>query len=208
VDRSQGDITGMLAAWSDGDANALDRLVSVLYPRLRRIAHAHLERRRPGESLESAALADEAYLKLVRAGSIRCEDRSHFLALCSQVMRRILVDHARRRGAARRGGGAICVTLDDALLAARERGVEILALDEALDVLAGIDPRKSRVVQLRYFGGLSIEETAEVLGVSTETVKRDWRLSRAWLLNELSGERRSASTSGRARPRRPASSSS
>ena len=111
-------------------------------------------------------LANEAYLKLVRAGRIRCENRAHFLALCSQVMRRILVDHARRRGFAKRGGNALCVTLDEALVTARERGVEVLALDAALDGLARIDPRKSRVVELRYFGGLSLEETAEVLGVS------------------------------------------
>ncbi|KAA0255617.1 sigma-70 family RNA polymerase sigma factor [Acidobacteria bacterium ACD] len=183
------DITGLLDAWSRGDARALDRLVDLVYPKLRRIAHLHLARWRPGVSLESGALANEAYLKLVRAGGIRCQDRAHFLALCSQVMRRILVDHARRRGSAKRGGHALSVALDDALRTARARGVEILALHEALDALERIDPRKGRVVELRYFGGLSIEETAEVLGVSVDTVKRDWRLARAWLLAELSGER-------------------
>lgn len=180
------DITGLLAAWSDGDAGALNRLVDLVYPELRRIAHRHLGRRGAGESLESAALTNEAYLKLVHAGGIRCENRVHFLALCSQIMRRILVDHARRRRYAKRGGNALCVALDDALLAARTRGIEILALDEALDALARLDPRKGRVVELRYFGGLKIEETAEFLGVSVDTVKRDWRLARAWLLARLS----------------------
>ena len=175
----------MLAAWSEGDAEALDRLMDVVYPQLRRIAHQHIQRRRPGESLESAALANEAYLKLVRAGGIRCENRTHFLALCSQIMRRILVDHARRRGFAKRGGDALHVALDEALVVAQDRGVEVLALDEALHALARIDRRKSRVVELRYFGGLNIKETAEVLGVSVDTVKRDWRMARAWLLAEL-----------------------
>lgn len=189
---AQGDITGLLAAWNGGDARALDRLVDLVYPTLRRIAHRHLERRRPGESLESAALANEAYLKLVRAGGIRCENRTHFLALCSQVMRRILVDHARRRRFAKRGGHALTVTLDEALLTAQARGIEVLALDEALDALARIDRRKSRVVELRYFGGLNIAETAEILGVSADTVKRDWRMARAWLFAELAGKQESA----------------
>lgn len=179
------DITAMLAAWKDGNPESLDRLMELVYPQVRRIAHQQLERRRSGESLESAALANEAYLKLVRAGGIRCENRAHFLALCAQMMRRILVDHARQRGLARHGGHALCVTLDEAVLPAHARSVDVLALDEALDALARLDARKSRVVELRYFGGLSIEETAEVLGVSIETVKRDWRMARAWLLAEL-----------------------
>ncbi|MCM2313663.1 MAG: ECF-type sigma factor [Thermoanaerobaculia bacterium] len=179
------DITAMLAAWNDGDATALNCLMELLYPKLRRIAHQHLALRRADGSLESAALANEAYLKLVRAGGIRCENRVHFFALCSQVMRRIVVDHARRRAVSKRGGGALRVALDEAVIAAEEHGVEVLALDEALDALTRVDARKSRVVELRYFGGLNIEETAEVLGVSTETVKRDWRMAKAWLLNEL-----------------------
>jgi RNA polymerase sigma-70 factor, ECF subfamily len=184
----QQDITGMLAAWNDGDANALDRLMDLVYPELRRIARHHLERRRAGESLESAALANEAYLKLVRARGIRCENRTHFLALCSQIIRRILVDHARKRGFAKRGGDALRVPLDEVLLAAEARGIEVLALNKGLDALARIDRRKSRVVELRYFGGLSIEETAEVLGVSVDTAKRDWRMARAWLIAELTGK--------------------
>lgn len=194
----------MLAAWNEGDAGALNRLVDLLYSKLRRIARQHLEPRRAGESLESAALANEAYLKLVRADGIRCENRTHFLALCSQMMRRILVDHARRHLAAKRGGNALTVALDDALKTAKARGIEVLALDEALDALARIDRRKSRVVELRYFGGLNIEETAEILGVSVDTVKRDWRMARAWLFARLAGMQDSVSVGSR--PGRGASS--
>ena len=185
------DITAMLAAWNDGSAEALDRVIDIIYPELRRIARKHLARRRPGESLESAALANEAYLKLLHSGGIRCENRTHFLALCSQMIRRILIDHARSRGLAKRGGDAQRVPLDQVLLSAQARGIEVLALDEALETLARIDARKSRVVELRYFGGLSIEETAEALGVSLDTAKRDWRIARAWLLVELSGKQES-----------------
>jgi len=185
------DITGMLAAWNDGSAEALDRVIDVIYPELRRIARKHLARRKPGESLESAALANEAYLKLLQSGGIRCENRTHFLALCSQMIRRILIDHARSRGFAKRGGDAPRLPLDQVLVSAQARGIEVLALDEALKTLARIDARKSRVVELRYFGGLSIEETAEVLGVSLDTAKRDWRMARAWLLVELSSKQKS-----------------
>ncbi len=187
--RDTGDVSSMLVAWQGGDAGALDRLVDVVYPMLRRIARRHLRDRRPGQSLESAELANETYLKLARAGGIRCESRAHFLALCSQMMRRILVDHARRRRFAKRGGNARRVTLDEALLTAEAHGVDVLALDAALEGLGRIDPRKCRVVELRYFGGLKIDEAASVLGVSVDTVKRDWRMARAWLLAELAGER-------------------
>jgi len=189
ADRAGLDITATLAAWYDGDVEARDRLVELFYPELRRIARQYLGRRTPGETLESAALANEVYLKLVRAGGIRCESRVHFLALCSQIMRRILVDHARRRGSAKRGGDALLVPLDEVLLMAQARGIEVLALDEALDALARIDERKSRVVELRYFGGLTIEEAAEVLEVSVDTAKRDWRMARAWLMAALTGKR-------------------
>jgi RNA polymerase sigma-70 factor (ECF subfamily) len=192
TNKDQQDITRLLAEWSDGDSDALDRLINLLYPELRRIARRQLGRGRPGESLESAAVANEAYLKLARAGGIRCENRAHFLALCSQIIRRILVDHARKRGFAKRGGDAVRVPLDEVLLAVQTRDVEVLALDHALDALGEIDPRKSRVVELRYFGGLSIEETAEVLGVSSETAKRDWRMARAWLIVELAGKQQFA----------------
>ena len=182
------DISALLAAWSDGDEQALSSLMPAVYPELRRIARQHLDHRHSGDTLESAALANEAYLKLVRAGGIRCENRVHFLALCSQIIRRILVDHARGRSYARRGGVALRVPLDDALKRARARGIELIALDEALDSLARIDGRKSRVVELRYFGGLSIEETAEVMGISPETVKRDWKTAKAWLFVALTGK--------------------
>ena len=187
VERS-GDISGLIAAWGNGDELALGRLMELVYPEMRRIARQHLGRRRGGETLESAALANEAYLKFIRAGGIRCENRVHFLALSSQIIRRILVDHARGRGYAKRGGNAVRVPLDDVLAGAGARGIEMLALDEAMETLFKVDGRKGRVVELRYFGGLSVEETAEVIGVSPETVKRDWRMAKAWLFAELSGE--------------------
>ena len=133
-------------------------------------------------------MVNEAYLKLVRAGGIRCENRIHFLALCSQMIRRILVDHARGRGYAKRGGNAVCVTLDEELAGAPPREIEVLALDGALESLSKIDSRKVRVVELRYFGGLSVEETADFLGISPETVKRDWKMARAWLFATLTGK--------------------
>jgi RNA polymerase sigma factor (TIGR02999 family) len=182
-----GDISGLIAAWGDGNQEALNHLMAFVYPELRRIARQHLGRRPAGHTLESGALANEAYLKLLRAGGIRCDDRAHFLALCSQIVRRILVDHARKRGNAKRGGDAVRVPLDDVLLGAQARGIEILALDHALDGLSKIDTRKSRVVELRYFGGLSVDETADVMGISPETVKRDWKVAKAWLLVELGG---------------------
>jgi RNA polymerase sigma factor (TIGR02999 family) len=163
-------------------------LVTFVYPELRRIARQHLWRRPAGHTLESAALANEAYLKLVRAGGIRCEDRAHFLALCSQIIRRILVDHARGHVYAKRGGKAVRVSLNDVLLRARTRGIDVLALDEELESLSKIDARKGRSVELRYFGGLSVEETAEVMGISPETVKRDWKMAKAWLFGALTGE--------------------
>lgn len=182
------DISGLIAAWGNGDEEALGSLVSLLYPELRRIARQHLGGHPAGHTLESAALANEAYLKLVRAGGIRCENRVHFLALCSQIIRRILVDHARGRGYAKRGGSAVRVPLDEALLGAQSRGIDIQALDETLESLAKIDGRKARVVELRYFGGLSVEETADFLGISPETVKRDWKMAKAWLFAALTGE--------------------
>jgi RNA polymerase sigma factor (TIGR02999 family) len=188
------DISGLLAAWNNGDEEALSRLVPLVYPELRRMARRHLGRRPPGHTLESAALANEVYLKLIRAGGIRCENRVHFVALCSQMIRRILVDHARGRGYAKRGGNAVRVPLDDVLLGTEARGIELLALDEALNSLSKIDARKGRVVELRYFGGLSVEETAEVLGISAETVKRDWKMAKAWLYGVLTGEQDHASS--------------
>jgi len=181
------DISELIAAWSSGDEQALGSLMTVVYPELRRIARRHLGHGQAGHSLESGALANEAYLKLVRAGRLPCEGRVHFLALCSQIIRRILVDHARKRGYAKRGGGAVRIPLDEGLVADRSRQVDVLALDEALASLFDFDPRKARVVELRYFGGLSVAETAEVLGISAETAKRDWKMAKAWLFGELTG---------------------
>jgi RNA polymerase sigma-70 factor (ECF subfamily) len=182
------DISGLIAAWGDGDEQALRSLMPAVYPELRRIARRHLGRRLAGQTLVSAALANEAYLKLIRAGGIRCENRVHFLALCSQIIRRILVDHARVRGYAKRGGHAERVPLDQVLLGAQARGIEILALNEALEALAKLDARQARVVELRYFGGLSVEETAEVLGITPVRVKRDWKRAKAWLYGVLTEE--------------------
>jgi RNA polymerase sigma factor (TIGR02999 family) len=183
------DISELIAAWGSGDEQALHCLMPLVYPRLRRIARQHLARCQVRHTLESAALANEAYLKLVRAGGIRCESRVHFLALCSQIIRRILVDHARNRGYAKRGGGAMQVSLDEGVIAAKARQVDVLALDEALATLSEFDPRKGRVVELRYFGGLSVDETAEYLGISPETAKRDWKMAKAWLFGELTGKK-------------------
>jgi len=189
VEGSQ-DITEMLTAWGNGDEDALSRLMPLVYPELRRIARKHLARRFPDHTLESAGLVNEAYMKLIRAHGLRCENRLQFFALCAQIIRHILVDHARKRRYAKRGGGAVPVPLDEALIGARSGGADVLALNEALTTLSKVDPRKGRVVELRYFGGLSVEETAEVLQVSPETAKRDWKMAKAWLLRELSSGRR------------------
>ena len=183
--RGPQDISALLTAWSGGDDEALRRLIPAVYPELRRIARRHLSRQSAGHTLESAALANETYLKLILARGIHCENRVHFFALCAQMIRGILVDHARQHKSAKRGGDAVRVPLDEALLAAPSHEVEVLALDQALEALSKIDPRKVRVVELRYFGGLSVEETAEVLRISQETVLRDWKMAKTWLLREL-----------------------
>jgi RNA polymerase sigma factor (TIGR02999 family) len=177
------DITGLLVNWSEGNEEALTRLIPVVYPELRRIARLHLARR--GQTLESAALVNEAYLKLIRARGIQCENRLHFFALCAQIIRRIVVDHARRSGYAKRGGDAVRVPLEEVSLGTRARGVEVLALNEALTSFAKIDPRKSRLVELRFFGGLSVAEAAAVLRISPQTAARDWNMAKVWLLREL-----------------------
>jgi RNA polymerase sigma factor (TIGR02999 family) len=194
--RSAGrDISTLLIAWSRGDEGALGDLMPLVYEDLRGIARRQLRRHVPGALLASGTLAHEAYLRLVHARGIRCNNRAHFFAVCSQMIRRILVDHARRQRFAKRGGGQAQLSLDEALLGTRARGVEIEALDEALTSLAKLDPRKSRVVELRFFGGLTLEETADVMGISEETVTRDWRMARAWLFRELQGLRRASSQS-------------
>lgn len=183
------DISGLLAAWSEGHEEALSVLIATVYPEIRRIARQHLGGRASDHTLQSAALANEAYLKLIRARGIQCENRAHFFALCAQIIRRILVDYARRGRYAKRGGDAVRIPLEEALLGTRARSIELVALDDALESLSKIDARKGRVVELRYFGGLSVEETAEVLRVSPETVMRDWKMARTWLFRELAAKR-------------------
>jgi RNA polymerase sigma factor (TIGR02999 family) len=178
------DITAILAAWTKGDEKALAEIMPLIYDDLRLIARRHLVQS-PSATVRSGSLAHEAYLKLVKVRGVQCNNRAHFFALCSQMIRRILVDHSRKRGAAKRGKG-LQVTLDEALLGSRARGVDVEALDEALDSLARTDPRKARVVELRFFGGLGVDETAEILEISEETVTRDWRIAKTWLFRELS----------------------
>lgn len=183
------DISGLLLAWSRGDETALNDVMPLVYEDLRGIARRQL-RQSPGRTLPSSGtLVHGAYLKLVHARGIRCENRAHFFALCAQMIRRILVDHARKRRYAKRGGGQVELPLDEVVLGSRARGVDVEALDEALTGLAKLDPRKSRVVELRFFGGLSVEETAEVLEISEETVMRDWRVAKTWLFRELAGRK-------------------
>jgi RNA polymerase sigma factor (TIGR02999 family) len=185
--QSRHEITTLLAAWRGGDEEALNRLIAAVYPEMRRVARRQMRRRSPGDTLQSAALANEAYLRLIRLRGIPCENRVHFFALCAQIIRRILVDHARSARYAKRGGGSFQVPLEEALLGTRARGVELLELDDALEALAAIDPRKARVVELRFFGGLSVGETADFLGISPETVQRDRKMAKVWLLRELTG---------------------
>jgi len=180
------DITALVRAWSHGDRGALERLIPLVDGELRRIARRYLEGRRPDVSLQTTSLLNEAYVRLVGAkpGSVR--DRVHFFALCASIIRGILVNHVRARRAAKRGGGLPPVSLRETAVALRERGSDLVAIDEALNRLAELDPRRSRVVELRFFGGLTIEETAQFMGTSPETVKRDWRVAKLWLMKELS----------------------
>ena len=184
------EITVLLAAWGNGDHAALDRLTPVVYAELHRIARRHMRKEREN-TLQTTALVHEAYLRLVDAKGLACKDRTHFYALSAQIMRRILVDAARARVAAKRGGGAQAqdhsdaVNLNEIAGNASQKSAEILALDQALDDLARVDARKARVIELRFFGGLSVEETAEVMQISPQSVMRDWKLARAWLVREL-----------------------
>ncbi|MDQ3255316.1 MAG: sigma-70 family RNA polymerase sigma factor [Acidobacteriota bacterium] len=182
---SQQKVTQLLAAWGDGDQAARDELMPLVYGELRRMARQCLSRERPGHTLQTSALINEAYLRLVDQQDIRWQGRAHFYGIAARLMRQILVDYARRRGYAKRGGDVRRVPLDEAMVVSEERAAEVVALDDALKSLAEIDPRKSQVVELRFFGGLSIEETAVVLGVSEGTVRRDWALAKAWLHNAI-----------------------
>jgi RNA polymerase sigma factor (TIGR02999 family) len=183
------DVTALLQAWSAGDEAALEKLTPLVYDELRRTAHRYMAQERTGNTLQTTALVNEVYLRLVKASDVNWQNRAHFFAVCARMMRHILTDFARSRGYLKRGGNAGRVTLDEAVLAGCESPADIVALDDALEALNGFDERKSQVVELRFFGGLSVEETAEVLRVSEETVLRDWKLAKAWLLHELSGQK-------------------
>jgi RNA polymerase sigma factor (TIGR02999 family) len=184
------EISTLLRAWSDGDHAALDKLTPIVYHELHRLAGRYMNREHPGHSLQTTALVNEAYMRLVDYRRMQWQDRAHFFAVSAQLMRRILVDHARRHNQ-KRGGDVQHVSLDEALVVGGDDGPDpggdLVALDNALDALGRIDPRKMQVVEMRFFGGLSVEETAEVLKVSTVTVKRDWRGAKAWLYRELTG---------------------
>jgi len=186
--RTRKDVTGLLVAWVHGDESVLDELMPIVHAELRRLARRLMRGERGNHTLQTTALVNEAYLRLVDLNRVRWQDRAHFFAISARLMRRILVDHARSRKYLKRGGALRHVSLDEALVVSGERGTDLVALDDALAALAAVDPRKSQVVELRFFGGLSLEEAAEALHVSCETVGRDWRLARAWLLRELSRE--------------------
>jgi RNA polymerase sigma factor (TIGR02999 family) len=184
---SSEEITQLLVEWADGDRVALDKLMPLVYGELRQIAKRYIRRQSPGHTLQTTALIHEAFLKLVNQSEKQWQNRAHFFGVAAQAMRTILVDYARSRQYAKRGGDMPKVALDEAATVSEERAAELVALDDALQLLAQIDQRKSRVVEMRYFGGLSVEETAEVLKVSANTVMRDWRLAKTWLRRELSG---------------------
>ena len=183
--QTSGDLTQLLRAWSDGDNDALERLTPLVVDELKRIARRHVNHEHDERTLQATALVNEAYIRLVDAANVRWQDRAHFFAICARIMRRILIEAARARMAGKRGGEVLRVTFDEAL-PAMSRESEFIAVDEALNALAAIDERKARVVELRFFGGLSVEETAHVLKISEPSVHRDWRLARSWLLRELS----------------------
>ncbi len=182
-----GDISQLLRAWSNGDELALSELTPIVYAELRRLAHGYMRRERAGHSLQTTALVNEAYMRLVDCTRMQWQDRAHFFAVSSQLMRRILVDQARRQNL-KRGGGVPHVSLDEAVVVGRQHGLDLVALDDALNALARMDARKGRVVEMRFFGGLSVDETAAVLKVSPVTVRRDWNSAKIWLYRELSGE--------------------
>ena len=184
------EVTQLLRAWSGGDQEALEKLTPLVYEELHRAAHGYMVQERPGHTLQTTALINEVYLRLVDVREVSWQDRTHFLAVCARLMRRVLTDFARSRGYLKRGGDSPRVALDEALLVSREPPADLLALDDALNTRAAFDPRKSEVVELRFFGGLSVEEMATVLKVYPETVKRDWKLARVWLLEEMTNESR------------------
>ncbi len=183
------EVTQLLGDWSNGDEGALEKLLPLVQPELHRLAHHYMSRERADHTLQTTAVLNEAYLRLVDSTHPVWQGRTHFIAGTAQLMRRIMVDHARERQSLKRGGGALKVTLDEAALVTETRSQELLDLDEALETLAAQDARKSQIVELRYFGGLTVEETAEFLKLSHRTVEREWTMAKAWLYRELSGEK-------------------
>ena len=179
-------ITKLLQGWRGGDRAALDALVPVVYKELHRLAHCELRKERPDHTLQSTALVHEAYFRLVGQTLPQWESRTHFFAIAAQLMRQILVDYARRHRASKRGSGACMLTLDDAVVLPQRKDVDVVAIDDALNALAEVDPRQSRIVELRFFAGLSLQEISEVMGIATATVQRDWTAARAWLYREIS----------------------
>jgi RNA polymerase sigma factor (TIGR02999 family) len=186
MDSATPDVTELLVAWNEGNQDALDRLLPVVYDELRKLAKSYLRRERSDHTLQATALVHEAYLRLIDQNQVTWQNRAHFFGIAAQMMRRILVNHAVARQTDKRGGGAQKLSLDEAIDLAEERAVDLIALDDAMKALAAFDPQQARVVELRYFGGLSIEETAEVVGVSPATVKREWSTAKMWLHRELS----------------------
>jgi RNA polymerase sigma factor (TIGR02999 family) len=186
MDSATPDVTQLLVAWNEGNQDALERLLPAVYDELRKLARSYLRRERPDHTLQATALVHEAYLRLIDQNQVTWQNRAHFFGIAAQMMRRILVNHAEARRADKRGGGAQKLSLDEAIDLAEERAVDLIALDDAMKALAEFDPQQARIVELRYFGGLSIEETAEVVGVSPATVKREWSTAKMWLHRELS----------------------
>jgi RNA polymerase sigma-70 factor (ECF subfamily) len=182
------EVTQLLMDWSNGNQAALDRLLPLVDQELHRLAHHYMRKENAGHTLQTTALVNEAYLKLINQRHVQWKNRAHFFALSAQLMRRILVDHARKRQYAKRGGGTQRISFDEVMVVSVERGADLVALDEALTKLTSIDSRKGKVVELRFFGGLSVDETAEALQISTVTVMREWSMARAWLYNSLNNE--------------------
>lgn len=181
------EVTQLLQSWSEGNQEALDKLVPLVHAELHRLARHYMSNERPGHTLQTTELVNEAYVRLIDWKNVRWQNRAHFFGVAAQIMRRILVDFARSRASAKKGGGTQYVSLSEAMTISPDRGEDLIALDDALQSLSELDSRKGRIVELRFFGGLSVEETAEVLKISARTVMRDWGLAQAWLYRELSG---------------------
>lgn len=186
---SSQDVTQLLLAWSRGDQSAFEKLMPLVYEELRQVARRYMRRERAGHTLQTTAVVNEAYLRLIDASQVQWQNRAHFFAVSANLMRRILVDYARSRNYIKRGGGARLLPLEEAAVFSAEQAPDLVALDEALTALSALDERKSRVVELRFFGGLSVEETAEALRVSPRTVLNDWSLAKAWLLRQISNQK-------------------